>query len=417
MKTLRIPLIMALLVGVGGASQANDHTETILHSFGGSPNDGSYPYSAGLVQGSDGYFYGTTAGGGSNDIANGGDGTVFRISPSGRETTLYSFGSSPTDGVGPAAGLVQGRHGYFYGTTTGGGANNYGTVFRISASGTYTSLYSFGSSLNDGVYPYDVLVQGSDGNLYGTTYYGGSNNIANLGDGTVFRISPSGTYTTLYSFGSSPTDGANPYAGLVQGCDGNLYGTTLFGGSNNIASGGDGTVFRISASGREKTLYSFGSSPTDGVYPYAGLVQGCDGNLYGTTLFGGANNIANGGDGTVFRISPSGREKTLYSFGSSPTDGVLPVAGLVQGCDGNLYGTTESGGANNIANGGDGAVFRISPGGSYSSLYSFDGPPGDGNGPDAVLVQGSDGNLYGTTNNGGTNDEGTVFKLTVPRRR
>src|ERR1017187_409046 len=433
MKMLRIPLVIVLLVVAGRTFHADAQTETILYRFGSSPTDGFDPQ-AGLVQGSDSNFYGTTYAGGTGNGCSDGCGTVFRISPSGTYTSLYSFGSFlcfyssfgifPCDGAEPLAGLVQGSDGNFYGTTSGGGEGatgncpegGCGTVFRISPSGTFTSLYSFAGYPNDGAQPQAGLVQGSDGNFYGTTAGGGTNSCY---CGTVFRISPSGTYTSLYSFGGSPNDGANPEAGLVQGSDGNFYGTTYDGGSTNcstIYGAGCGTVFRISPSGTETTLYSFGSSPTDGVNPQAGLVQGSDGNFYGTTFAGGVTSTNCEycyGYGTVFRISPSGTFTSLYSFGNSPTDGFEPQAGLVQGSDGNFYGTTSGGGTY-----GGGIVFRISPSGSYTNLYSFGGSPNDGSDPVAGLVQGSDGNFYGTTLAGGvtsTNCEycGTVFKLDV----
>jgi uncharacterized repeat protein (TIGR03803 family) len=308
------------------------------------------------------------------------------------ETNLYSFGSSSTDGNGPVAGLVQGSDGNFYGTTQDGGTYSYGTVFRISPGASYTNLYSFGGSPPDGKGPVAGLVQGSDGNFYGTTYFGGL-----TGVGAVFRISLSGTYTNLYSFGYSP-DGFNPFAGLVQGSDGNFYGTTYFGGPHGV-----GTVYRISLTGAYTNLYSFGSSPLDGDFPVAGLVQGNDGNFYGTTQDGGTY-----GDGTVFRISLTGAYTNLYSFGSSPTDGNGPVAGLVQGSDDNFYGTTQDGGTYS-----NGTVYRISLTGAYTNLYSFGSSPAEGNGPVAGLVQGSGGNFYGTTDKGGTNDEGAVFALDV----
>jgi uncharacterized repeat protein (TIGR03803 family) len=240
-------------------------------------------------------------------------------------------------------------------------------------------------------------VQGSDGNFYGTTSGGGTNN-----EGTVFRISPSGSETNLYTFVGSP-DGAYPPAGLVQGTDGNFYGTTAGGGTNDIPGGGDGTVFRISPSGTYTTLYSFGSSPNDGLEPFAALVQGSDGNFYGTTEGGGRFSM-----GTVFRISPRGNETNLYSFAGPPNDGGNPQVGLVQGSDGNFYGTA-AGGRHRV-----GTAFRISPSGSYTNLYSFGSSPTDGTYPQASLVQGSDGNFYGATVNGGTKNLGTVFKLTVP---
>ena len=215
-----------------------------------------------------------------------------------------------------------------------------GRVFNANAQ-TGTNLYSFAGSPTDGQYPYAALVQGIDGNFYGTTA-GGGNGPCPGGCGTVFRISASGTYTTLYSFVGYPTDGYNPSAGLVQGSDSNFYGTTVEGGGGNCIVNGCGTIFRISPSGNESNLYSFESSSThDGFYPSGGLVQGSDGNFYGTTA-GGGTYFA----GTVFRISPSGTYTSLYSFGSTPTDGIGPSAALVQGSDGNFYGTTSSGGTN-----------------------------------------------------------------------
>jgi uncharacterized repeat protein (TIGR03803 family) len=436
--------------------------ETVLYSFGSFVLDGTRPQ-GGLVQGSDGNFYGTTYSGGTA-----GRGTVFRISPTGIYTTLYSFGSYVLDGWNPQAGLVQGSDGNFYGTTAGGGTYAYGTVFKldvglgpintnctfsinqtnavfnaaggsasvsvtapngcawtalsndsfitITAGSTRTGtlaiagqmltvtqsaspetiLHSFGNSPIDGVSPSVGLVQGSDGNFYGTIWQGETDDY-----GTVFRISPSGSYTILYYFGSQPNDGVYPEAGLVQGSDGNFYGTTYDGGTD-----GDGTVFRISPSGSYTSLYSFAGPPNDGDEPVAGLVQASDGNFYGTTEFGGTSTNCPSGCGTVFRISPSGDETILYSFGSSPTDGAQPLAGLVQGSDGNLYGTTQYGG-----NGwSEGTMFRISPSGSYTNLYSFGNYPADGVTP-VGLVQGNDGNFYGTSFDGGAWGFGTVFRI------
>jgi len=390
MKILRIPLVIVLIVVTGRTFNANAQTETTLYSFAGYPNDGANPY-AGLVHGSDGNFYGTTVAGGTN-----GDGTVFRISPGGSYTNLYSFAGYPNDGNGPSAGLVQGSDSNFYGTTFYGGASGYGTVFRISPGGSYTNLYSFAGYPNDGANPVAGLVHGSDGSFYGTTESGGTNDY-----GTVFRISPGGSYTNLYSFAGSPNDGESPSAGLVLGSDGNFYGTAFYGGTS-----GYGTVFRISPGGSHTNLYSFTGAPSDGALPLATLVQGSDGNFYGTTYQGGTNFCD---CGTVFRISPSGSYRNLYSFADVP-DGSLPYAGLAQGSDGNFYGTTLYGGGTSDY----GTVFRISPGGSYTNLYSFGSSPADGEdgaNPRDELVQGSDGNFYGTTYQGGTYKYGTVFKL------
>ena len=383
MKILRILLVIVLVVVSGRAFNANAQTKTNLYSFGNFPNDGNQPL-AGLVQGSDGNFYGTTGYGGMN-----GTGTVFRISPSGNYTNLYSFIGSPNDGSSPWAGLVQGNDSNFYGTTYAGGLNGNGTVFQISPSGNYTNLYSFVGSPNDGSRPWAGLVQGSDSNFYGTTGYGGLND-----NGIVFQISPSGCYTNLYSFAGYPDDGREPN-GLVQGSDGNFYGTTYDGGTND-----NGIVFQINPSGCYTNLYSFAGSPNDGAHPEAGLVQGSDSNFYGTTWLGGTNDY-----GTVFRISPSGSYTNLYSFAGYPNDGREPN-GLVQGSDGNFYGTTWLGGMND-----GGTVFRISPSGSYTNLLSFGNSPNDGNQPLAGLVRGSESSFYGTTYSGGVSNAGTVFLL------
>jgi uncharacterized repeat protein (TIGR03803 family) len=398
MKTLGSAAVLVLIGLSLLAGNADAQTVTFLHSFGSAPNDGIGPF-AGLVQGSDGNFYGTTEYGGTS-----GNGIVFRINPGGSYTSLYSFAGYPTDGAYLIAGLLRASDGNFYGTTYQGGNNcssyGCGTVFRISPAGSETVLYSFRSYPSDGYWPqYAGLVQGSDGNFYGTTYPGGV-----YGYGTIFRISPGGSYTSLYSFVGFPNDGAYPHAGLVQGNDGNFYGTTQLGGPN-----GDGTVFRISPGGSYTSLYSFVGFPNDGAQPYAGVVQGSDGNFYGTTYQGGPN-----GDGTVFRISPGGSYSNLYSFGGSPADGTHSYAALLQGSDGYFYGTTAEGGAStNCPNSGCGTVFRISPGGSYTSLYSFAGSPNDGAQPYDGVVQGSDGNFYGTTFAGGTNNRGAVFKLII----
>jgi uncharacterized repeat protein (TIGR03803 family) len=316
------------------------------------------------VQGSDGNLYGTTECNGWRFIGLGGRdvvgcGTVFKISTDGALTTLYAFGSITNangvslDGANPSAGLVQGSDGYFYGTTTFG-FNNFtsqylfagpGDVFKMSTNGVVTAVFFFDGA--DGANPHAGLVQGSDGNFYGTTLGGGTNG----GWGTVFKMGTNGALTTLNSFGGG-TDGASPHAGLVQGNDGSFYGTTSGGGTNNY-----GTVFKISTNGAFTSLYSF-TGGTDGASPRAGLVQGSDGSLYGTTYGGGSSS-----NGTVFAVNTNGtRFTTLYSFSASSTnssgvytnsDGANPQAGLI--LSGNtLYGTTSAGGI-----WGDGTVFSI----------------------------------------------------------
>jgi uncharacterized repeat protein (TIGR03803 family) len=369
----------------------------MLHSFDDA--DGAWPYWA-LVQATDGNLYGVTPSGGTY-----GYGTVFKITPSGALTTLHSFcsGSGCPDGAGPEAGLVQAADGSLYGITVNGGAYGAGTVLKITLSGTLTTLQSF--DYTDGSGPYTALVQATDGNFYGTTCCGGANGV-----GTVFNLTPSGTLTTLYSFCSQSgcTDGRYPYGGLIQSSDGNLYGTTTEGGAN-----GDGTIFKITSSSTLTTLYTFCSQGgcTDGANPYAGLVQATDGNLYGTTYDGGAYN-----NGTVFEISPSGTLTTLYSFCSQSgcTDGRYPYAALIGATDGNLYGTTRYGGAN-----ASGTVFKITPEGTLTTLYSFCSQSGcaDGAYPYAGLVQNTNGKFYGITCGafcgGGTGGYGTVFSVSV----
>jgi uncharacterized repeat protein (TIGR03803 family) len=421
-RILLVPILAYVCLLVGPGQVATAQTVTTLYQFGGGTN-GVDPGAA-LVQGSDGNFYGTTIGRGTNTSLSfpNSTGTVFRISPTGTLTTLYQFGRQPTDGLSPYAGLVQGSDGNFYGTTGDGGTNynsfyrtGEGTVFRISPSGVLTTLWQFGASATDGQFPFAALVQGSNGDFYGTTQNGGAN-----GYGTVFQISTNGTLTNLWSFGSRATDGQYPDAGLIQGRDGYFYGTTFDGGTN----GGVGTVFRISSTGTLTTLYQFGRLPTDGSGPNS-LMQGSDGYFYSTTTFGGTNvSASTRGDGTVFRVSSTGTFTTLYQFGGRPGDGLEPYGGLVEGSDGYFYGTTYYGGTNTSVSypNGAGTVFRISSAGTLTTLWQFSGYPIDGRSSLGGLVQGTDGNFYGTTGYGGTNynseffpaGEGTVFKLIVP---
>jgi uncharacterized repeat protein (TIGR03803 family) len=308
---------------------------TTLYSFGG--NDGGlqsiFPL-GGLARGSDGYFYGTTSDGGAPDPVFA-SGSVFRISTNGDFSTLYSF-TGTHDGLGLDAGLLQGTDGYFYGTTSYGGTNGYGTVFKISTNGALTSLYSFTGG-NDGAEPEAALVQGSDGYIYGTTLLGGARG-SYEGYGTVFKVSTNGALTSLYSFTGS-VDGAEPQAALMQGTDGYLYGTT------------PGSVFKISTNGVLTTLSSFGGNYRAG--GAAGLVLASDGYFYGTADDAGPYTNQDGQCGAIFKISTNGVLTSLYSFTCGP-DGSQPSTGMVQGGDGSFYGTTHSGGQ-----GGAGTVFRL----------------------------------------------------------
>lgn len=341
-KTAYAVLVLCAMTATSLPAQ----TFTTLFSFNGS--DEAYP-KAGLVQGTDGNFYGVA----SNSLQVGTSGAIFKITTAGALTTLYSF--SEATGVFPSAGLVEAK-GDFYGTTQQGGAAFGGTVFKITSSGILTTLYSFSNGGVDGSYPYAGLTL-ANGNFYGTTESGGINN-GSGGFGTVFKITSTGTLTTLYSFCAQTgcADGANPYAGLVQIAGGNFFGTTASGGAH-----GQGTVYEITPSGALTTLYSFcaQSGCTDGANPYAGLVLASNGDLYGTTQYGGTD-----GWGTMFRITPSGALKTLYSFCSQSdcADGLFPYAGLLQATNGDFYGTTFGGGAYDLCGYGCGTIFRLSVG-------------------------------------------------------
>jgi len=380
---------------------------TTLHAFSG--GDGSNPRAA-LLRGAEGNVYGTTYRGGH------GEGTVFKLTRTGRFATLHEFDG--TDGSSPSGSLVRGSanrgrdgracdgedanepagrhteslershhhcdrdHGSFFGTTESGGAWSAGTVFRITARGVLTSLHDFRGS--DGSTP-SGLARGNDGNFYGATQSGGASQ-----NGTIFKITAAGVLTTLHAF--SGGDGAAPRAALVQGSDGNFYGTTEFGGSSN-----SGTVFRITPAGELATLHAF-SFGEDGALPLAGLIQGRDGNFYGTT-FQGAR-----GYGTVFRMTPAGMLTPLHAFFPGDGEGSHPFGGLVQGEDGGYYGTTEEGGANGL-----GTVFRVTAEGEFTTLHAFDGS--DGSNPEAGLTRAGEDVSYGTTANGGPHGGGVIFKI------
>lgn len=399
----RKSICSVFLLGTAAATPALAQTLTTLVNF--NLTNGANPY-APLVQATDGNLYGTaSAGGASTACFGGGCGTIFRVTPAGTLTTIYSFCTQANcaDGSYPTAGLIQAATGAFYGTSEQGGANSYGTVFRITSAGALMTLYSFCARTNcaDGSNPFAGLLQ-ANGNLYGTTYMGG----VNL-DGTIFKLTSGGALTTLYSF-QGPSGGATPSASLVQGTGGNFYGITEFGGANNTCPpyNGCGTVFKITPGGALTTLHSFNG--IDGSRPYAGLVAATDGNLYGTTEEGGANN-----HGTVFKISSSGTLRTLHNF--NVTDGSGPYGGLVQATDGQFYGTTQFGGSSTACSGGCGTLFKITSSGALISLYSFCAKASctDGTAPLAALMQATDGNFYGTSYGGGANGDGTIFSFST----
>ena len=361
-------------------------------------------------------------------------GNVFKLDTTDSLTIIYKFGTNPMDGIGAASNvpLVRDGEGNLYGTTSGGGANDEGSVFRIDAAGNETVLYSFGSLplQADGWSPMAGLVLDSAGNVYGTTNQGGSH-----GFGIVFKVDGAGNETVLYNFDStgSGLDGYSPLAGLIQDSAGNFYGTTTQGGASETVSGGtasDGVAFKLDPAGNETVLYSFCTQPNcaDGTDPVAGLIQDGAGNLYGTTSQGGTGAYVVSGDpqligGTVFRIDPAGNETVLYSFCSQVNcaDGAAPMAGLVMDSAGNLYGTTSYGGANSPigipALFGAGTVFRIDSAGNETVLHNFcsqSDPPVncvDRYGPVTGLTLDANGNLFGTTPAGGGGLAGTIFEL------
>lgn len=365
----------ACLLCATAAVVAPAQTFTNLWSFSGF--NGSNPELVSLVQGPDGNMWGTTEQGGSSNC-----GTVFKITPSGVLSTVFSFDC--TDGAGLAVGLSLGKDGNFYGVTGGGGGHGDGSVFKLTPGGSLTTVFNFSGT--NGVAPYGTLVQGTDGNFYGTTNGGGS-----IGYGTVFKITPGGTLTTLHSFDFA--HGSNPTGGVIQGADGNFYGTTGLGGS-----GGQGVVYEISAGGAFKVLYNFQAN--DGQNANGSLVQGTDGNFYGTTSAGGP-----GGSGTLFKITPRGTLTTFHSFNYN-VDGAYPSGTLVQAADGNFYGTTAAGGAICC-----GTIFKITKAAVLTTLHNF----ADSEGSDLLggLGQRTDGTFYGVANYGGQSNDGTVFSLVV----
>jgi len=377
-------------------SRSQAQTETVLYSFGSTVTDG-YSLFAGLVMDKDGNLYGTTLYGGA-----GGAGTVFKVTPSGKETILHGFTYLTGDGVEPSAGLILDQEGNLYGTTFQGGANNLGAVFELTSDGTETVLYSFGSQSGDGTYPAASLTMDKRGNLYGTTQHGGGTTNCYQGCGTVFKLTRSGQETVLHSFGVQPGDGIQPLAGLVLDDRGNLYGTTFLGGAVGI-----GTVFKLTPEGAERVLHSF-STDQDGDLPTGNLMRDTVGNLYGTTTSGGTDgNTA----GTVFKVTPDGTETVFYSFSySQSSEGTMPSGGVITDRNGNLFGTTQLGGAEN-----QGAVYRLSPAGRETLLYSFGSHSGDGFQPEGGLVVDKTGTLFGTTLQGGDNmsDDGTVYSVAL----
>ena len=403
-RTLASVAVLALAFSTALPLRAQ--TFSVLYEFKGGA-DGECPQ-AGLVRDAAGNFYGTTAFGGKLvqdcSYAGPGCGTVFKIDPNGNETVLYRFAGAP-DGVEPMAGLIMDSDGNLYGTTSYGGASNYGAVFKLDSSGQETVLYSFGA-YPDGEFPSGGLTMDADGNIYGTTQEGGTGTSCWGGCGTVFKLDATGKETVLINF-TPPAEYAT--AALTLDAAGNLYGTTSGNGGSSL-----GTVFKMSkdVAAEATTLRTF-TEGAGGVTPMGGLVRDAKGRLYGMTLVGGDLNCNTGhgyGCGVVYELSPSGKETVLHSF-AGPPDGDGPNAGLLREKSGDLYGTTAGGGTSGL-----GTVFKLDKHGKITLLHSFVNT--DGAGPYSTLVQDPAGNLYGTTFAGGDftcNPQygcGVVFKIT-----
>jgi uncharacterized repeat protein (TIGR03803 family) len=372
------------------------YKERVLYSFPGVVADGIFPY-AGVIRDSAGNFYGTTHDGG---ITNGGYcstvgcGVVFKVDNTGRATVLYSFTASNQDGAAPEAGLVLDSSGNLYGTTGYGGDQvaPAGIVFKVDPTGQETILHVFEVGNGDGQEPTSTLARDKSGNLFGTTLYGPGFS------GSVFKIDANDIYSVLYNF-TGKADGGNPYRSrLLWDSLGNLYGLANNGGNLNCnAPTGCGVLFKLTRSGKLTVLHTF-QGGKDGANPLGDLVRDKAGNFYGVTQFGGAN-----GNGVVFRLSKTGKETILYTFGAG-FDGE-PMAGVVLDAAGNIFGTTTFGGIDNR-----GSVFKLDSDRKRTDMHSFTGGK-DGGRPFGELILDPHGTLYGTTVDGGTSQAGVVFEV------
>jgi uncharacterized repeat protein (TIGR03803 family) len=394
--------LAGLVLAVATSVSAQAQTYSAIYEFGGRTGDPTNPKDSGVIaQGRDGDLY-TTAPATPLGLCSF-CGAVFKLTPSGTLTVVYYFNDSAGSGYTPLGGLTLGIDGSFYGTTRAGGNFNLGTIFKITAGGSLTKLYDFGTCKYpcvDGSYPMAPPVQGRDGNFYGTTPY--TTNGTN--DGIVYKITPAGTFSILYVFNG--TSGAFPNAPLIQGADGNFYGTTTVGGKTvpptcvvASASSTCGTVFKITPAGQVTFIHQF--DKTSGAGPIGPLVQASDGNFYGTTSEGGTSGL-----GVAFKLTSAGALTVLHDFNG--TDGQTPVAGLMQSNDGNFYGVASAGGTL-----GYGTIFKITStvDHTFSVLYNFDSTHGAT--PEVGLMQYTKGILYGDTNSGDTHGGGVFYSLNI----
>jgi uncharacterized repeat protein (TIGR03803 family) len=380
-KLRRFPF--AILGLVLAASFAQAQTYTVLYNFGNTGRGPNDPHYSGIIaQSRGGNFYSTAP-----DTWTNGQGTAFKMTPAGALTVLHSFNGA--DGLHTQSGLTLGTDLYYYGTTPAGGLYSHGTLFKMTDQGVVTTLHHFTGGA-DGGNPGSPPIEGIDGNFYGTTAIGGSPG----SNGTIYRVSRSGAFAIIHSFGYATPDGS-PNPALTQGKDGYIYGITRYGGTQ-----GQGTIFRFATSGSYKTLFSF-----DGIHgnnPFGELLQASDGNFYGTSSYGGAS-----GAGVLFKITPGGTLTVLHNF-ASYTDGSNQVGGLMQATDGYLYGTNDLGGTE-----GWGVLFRISTSGAFTILHNFFWDSGAS--PQVTLLQHTNGKIYGDTAVGGVNNggDGTFFSFDV----
>jgi uncharacterized repeat protein (TIGR03803 family) len=392
--------VLAFSVCLAGSLHAQ--TFTVMYNMGTAAGDPARPSNPGLIaQGRNGDLYTVTpVGCGPYN----GFGTGFSITPTGKVKVLGCLDQENDQG-GPASGVTLGTDGNFYGTSNGG--DYYGSLWKMKPTGKFTTYGVFGPPPNIFT-PLAPPVLGMDGNFYGTAEEGGSTGCTYGfgGCGGVYKINSKGKdYKVLYPF--DQTNGANPYAPLLLGTDGNFYGTTYLGGSVNGSFKNTGVVFKITPSGEYSVLYAFCALANcdDGANPIPGLTQATDGNFYGTTEYGGTGT---GGfrQGVAFKLTPAGQITVLYNFCSvgGCTDGANPYGGLLQATDGNFYGTTIGGGAHSY-----GVIFQLTPSGKYTVLYNFDHTTGAY--PEVTLVQHTNGVLYGDTNQGGTAQTGVFFSL------
>jgi uncharacterized repeat protein (TIGR03803 family) len=366
-----------------------------------------YPFAGGsgqfveapLMQANNGDLYGTSISGGENGL-----GTIFKISLTGTKTLIYSFYQNPTDGYSPRSSLIQLSDNYLYGTTTFGGSytacesNGCGTIYKISLTGQNEQIIYAFESRQTGNSPLGGLTYNpQDDFLYGTTSAGG-NNCGNIGCGIIYKIKPNGSnFTTIYLFNGGSSDGARPTGNLLLASDGNLYGITTQGGASD-----SGTIFKVTPGGNVSLIYSF-ESGTDGAYPGAGLMQTTDGNLYGTTNYGGYANA-----GVIYKLNLNNNTETVVKTFESGADGANPNSTLVQARNGLIYGTTIQGGMPTIGTPNSGTIFAFSTEGTYYQvLVEFN--LNNGAYPYAGLIQASNNLFYGTSSQGSTYSKGNLF--------